>query len=505
MSAHPPKSTHKIIAKADSGASKHYIRDRDKAVLTNIISTAGPKILLPDKSVLQATSKGMLPLPTLSKESCVAHVIPGLKSSSLLSMGQLCDDNCEIQLRKHDMVVRKNNHIILHGTRNTNDGLWDIDLQHPLHNTEITNHKLNVIVDTKSISDLIAYYHGCVFSPSKSTWLKAIEQNNFVTWPGLTAERVRQFYPETSATAKGHLDQEHKNLRSTKPAIIPLSPSELDNALQDSFPAQDTLKPTHQIMSLILPFHQPSKAYCDLTGKFPFKSSRGNQYIMVFYNYDANYINAIAIRSRQAAEIKNAFVTHTQTLQQSGVTPDMFILDNEISNDFKNALNKYTITYQLVPPAQHRRNAAERAIRTFKNHFIAGLASLPAAFPITEWDRLLPQALLTLNLLRNSRLNPKLSAHSFVHGIHDFNKNPLAPPGTRVVAHEKPLHRKTWDIHGKEGWYVGPAIEHYRCVRVYLPDTHQERVCDTVKFLPEKFPFHESQQQIILPWLRKTS
>ena len=67
----------------------------------------------------------------------------------------------------------------------------------------------------------------------------------------------------------------------------------------------------------------------------------------------------------------------------------MFILDNEISNELKAALQKYSIAFQLVPPAQHRRNAAERAILTFKNHFLAGLASLHPDFPINEWDHLL--------------------------------------------------------------------------------------------------------------------
>ena len=47
-------------------------------------------------------------------------------------------------------------------------------------------------------------------------------------------------------------------------------------------------------------------------------------------------------------------------------TPN-FILDNESSVDFRKALQKKGIKFQLVPPAAHRRNAAERAIRTFKN------------------------------------------------------------------------------------------------------------------------------------------
>ena len=64
----------------------------------------------------------------------------------------------------------------------------------------------------------------------------------------------------------------------------------------------------------------------------------------------------------------------------------MFILDNETSNNLLNAFEKENINYQLVPPHIHRRNAAERAIDTWKNHFIAGLSSIHPEFPILEWD-----------------------------------------------------------------------------------------------------------------------
>ncbi len=100
--------------------------------------------------------------------------------------------------------------------------------------------------------------------------------------------------------------------------------------------------------------------------------------------------------------------------------------------------------FQLVPPGIHWRNAAERAIRTFKNHFIAALCSVDKNFPIHLWDQLLPQAEITLNLLRGSRINPKLSAWAQVHGTFDFNRTLLGPPGCRVLAHEKPDKRKTW-------------------------------------------------------------
>ena len=71
---------------------------------------------------------------------------------------------------------------------------------------------------------------------------------------------------------------------------------------------------------------------------------------------------------------------------------------------------KQNIDYQKVPPHVHRRNAAKRAIRTFKNHFIAGLCSLDKKFPIHLWDKLLEQAEITLNLLQlRSNLDCKIN------------------------------------------------------------------------------------------------
>ena len=100
------------------------------------------------------------------------------------------------------------------------------------------------------------------------------------------------------------------------------------------------------------------------------------------------------------------------------------------------------IDYQLVPPNLHRRNAAEQAIRTFKNHFIAGLCSTDKDFPIHLWDHLLPQAGLFLNVLRGSRINPSLSAWTQLHGTFDFNRTPIVPPSIRVLVHDKPTTQR---------------------------------------------------------------
>ena len=62
----------------------------------------------------------------------------------------------------------------------------------------------------------------------------------------------------------------------------------------------------------------------------------------------------------------------------------------------------------------------------------------------------------------------------------------LAPPGTKVIIHEKPLQRRSWDPRGVEGWYLGPAIGHYRCYSVFTIATQAERTSDTVGLFQQK-------------------
>jgi hypothetical protein len=71
----------------------------------------------------------------------------------------------------------------------------------------------------------------------------------------------------------------------------------------------------------------------------------------------------------------------------------------------------------------------------------------------------------------------------------------MAPLGTRIIAHETPSRRQTWAPHGQDGWYIGPALEYYRCYTVYITKTRGDRILETVEFFPEKFtlPFPSAQ------------
>ena len=71
-------------------------------------------------------------------------------------------------------------------------------------------------------------------------------------------------------------------------------------------------------------------------------------------------------------------------LTKYGHATKLFILDNECSNDLKLTILNTNFTFELVSPHQHRKNAAERAIRTAKNYLLARLATYDPDFPITE-------------------------------------------------------------------------------------------------------------------------
>jgi hypothetical protein len=118
---------------------------------------------------------------------------------------------------------------------------------------------------------------------------------------------------------------------------------------------------------------------------------------------------------------------------------------------------------------------------------VAGLSSVDPAFPLHLWDRLLPQAEITLNLLQTSRLHPQLSVAAHFHGLVDYNKTAFAPPGCKIIAHEKPGKRRTWAPQGQHGYSLGPAIHNYRCQIVYISAKASEHIVDTLELFPHNY------------------
>ena len=206
-------------------------------------------------SNIPATQQAQLPLSSkLSTQAKKAAVLNDLHSSSLISFGQLCGDNCEVILDKRYFYVIKYEDLILQEKRNLTGGLWYIALPvpniyivpKPSKNQYFTvfqpipEHSLSVIIrkiDTKT--DLASYLHAACFSPVHSVFIKYIRNNQFTTCPVLTSKFVTKHLSTSIANTKGHINQKHQKLQSTKSSspIIQIKDKYNDD---DLFPLSDT-------------------------------------------------------------------------------------------------------------------------------------------------------------------------------------------------------------------------------------------------------------------------
>jgi hypothetical protein len=222
--------------------------------------------------------------------------------------------------------------------------------------------------------------------------------------------------------------------------------------------------------------------FTDQPGCFPKKSSRGNQYIMVLTKINSNSILIELMKNRTAGKLIQACQTLIDQLRTTDIVPKLHILDNECSQDFKDTIHLNKMTFQLVPPQNHQQNLAEKAIQTFKDHFIAILCKADKSFPLNLLDRLLPQAEHTLNMLRPLWMTPTILAYAYLWNQHNYNANPFAPLGCKVEAHLVPSNCKTWVPHTASVFYVGNAWDHYHCHKIYINDIRHTCTCNTVFF-----------------------
>ena len=77
------------------------------------------------------------------------------------------------------------------------------------------------------------------------------------------------------------------------------------------------------------------KAYSNQISCFPHKSSRGNQYLFVLYDFDGCVILAEPLKTRQSKEIAYVFTKSHERLTRHGLKVKIFVLGNELSNKLK--------------------------------------------------------------------------------------------------------------------------------------------------------------------------
>jgi hypothetical protein len=215
--------------------------------------------------------------------------------------------------------------------------------------------------------------------------------------------------------------------------------------------------------------------YHDLTGSFPFTSLDGSMCFFVLY-HELNCILATPISGLDDKTIFEAFKKYFDELTAKGLKPKINIIDNQATKHIKQFLSENKCKLQLVEPHNHRVNAAERAIQTFKDAFIAALATTDVNFPLQLLDKLTLQGQNCLNLMRRSQIDPSKPTYETMNGPYDWNRYPLAPLGCKAVIYEDGDTRGSWALRGVDGWYLGPSMDHYRCDLYFIPKTQAYRI-----------------------------
>eukprot|EP00804_Cyclotella_cryptica_P003921 CCRYP_016106-RA/>CCRYP_016106-RA protein AED:0.11 eAED:0.25 QI:0/0/0/1/0.2/0.16/6/0/1395 len=466
------------MAIADTGASGHYFLP--EAPLTNINAHA-PRTTIRTATgqPLYSTGTATLNLPTIPPVTQHGHIVPGL-THNLISIGTLCDAGCTALFTANALTVTDAaGTTILSGARDTNaPRLWKLSLRphqdaialhvaRPRATLAPTQHKETHVDklapthiakpptcprvhthlrthDLPTTRALVAFLHATAGYPVKSTWLQAIKRGFYNSWPGLTYTLVAKYCPTADATIQGHMAQPRQHIRSTKRATFH----------QQTTPAS----PQHDIDIFT--------------------------YIMIAFHSDTNAILVRPFPNKHDVHRIAAYQDIHVRLCNANRKPMVHIMDNEASLAFRQAITSNGSTFQLVPPHVHRRNAAERAIRTFKDHFLAILAGTAPSFPADRWDLLIPHAELTLNLLRASHCNPTLSAWEDLFGPFNFDATPLGPAGCRILIHSKATTRRSWDYRSHEGFYHFTTI----AATVYSTKNRSVAITDAIKFRHHYLP-----------------
>ena len=441
---------------------------------------------MPDARHIQSTYCGELPLfqSLLNAAARIAHMIPQL-THSLLSISKLFDNYCVDTFDKKHCNIHHNVKLIIHGEWYKANNLWKITLVTSEGETQYipTSEGENIVCNLEQIATkkyIIHFLHASLFSPVKSTWIKAIKNEQFVTWPVINTTDVAKHLTPTIATAKGHLDRKRKNINSTQ--------KETEEEKLDMTPS--TEDKNEDVFIAFLAADTNGTVYTDLTGKFPVTSISGHKYVMVLYHYDSNGIIFRPMKNRSDIEAMRVYEDMYNYLKARNCKPKLNIMDNKSSTSVKRYITNENVKFSTGRTKNHYINAAERAIRTFKNNFVAGLSPLHSKFPLYLWNKLIPQAFITLNLLRTFRTCPNISVYAHLHGTCHFDSTPLAPPGVRALLYNDPNQCVSYGVHGDEAYYLGPALEHYCCYKLFILSKGGTIICATAQFFQ-----HMSQHQ----------
>ena len=108
---------------------------------------------------------------------------------------------------------------------------------------------------------------------------------------------------------------------------------------------------------------------------------------MMLYDYNSNAILTEPLKNNNTAELARVQMRLTQYLLDRGLNTTALRIENECPEDLQRFSRANSIDFQLCPPNNHSTNQEEKAIGTWKCHFLAGLSGVDLNSPLHIWCR----------------------------------------------------------------------------------------------------------------------
>jgi hypothetical protein len=163
-------STHLNITPpiGDSGATDTLVRMADIDLLKNISYGSSFTAELPNGDIIASVGLGELPL---DKNLCSlpAHIFNDKDlNRSLISIADICDSGCTVQLTATGLTIFNNEEIIYNSKKLPSERLWPMPTS--FQNSKNTNDsKAYNIIQHKNNADFVAFHHAALGSPTVST------------------------------------------------------------------------------------------------------------------------------------------------------------------------------------------------------------------------------------------------------------------------------------------------------------------------------------------------
>ena len=473
-----PINTVPMAPLVDTGANGHFFSQEHIAAYLQLHpeGAAGHepvRVEFPNGQTVESCAEGALHLfgGALTAEAQHTNVFSALKRS-MLSVPQLVDGTA-VFTAAHCDILDAQQRLIVRCPRHVASGFWVLPdpaaaqppeswaacraAQLAAHDQLPANLQAGNVTYLPTVAAQVGWAHASYGSPPHASMVQAL-QRGYIEVPGITAEQYRKYQRPSAAMSQGHLDmqrQKHQRIPG------PRQPNQVHWRLEKV------------------------RADADPTGQFPVIAIDGERYMLVAVHLDTGYIHVVPLISRDAAALTAAYEEMLDFFKQRMHAVEMVRLDQECPPLLQQAFRLAFVNHQRAPAGNHRTNSAERAIRSWKNHFIASLCTMDRLCPLQLWALMVRQCELTLNLIRPSYRNKSISAWQELHRTrYPFHSQPFGPVGCKVFIHLRSLERASWSPHAEEGFYLGPLANAHRQHRVWVTATRAERTSDTIDWHP---------------------